>query len=65
VDQLVLAPKWRPLNGVDPSCCILKPRDSNILHDKSFEKVEQKQLIKKLENCKSHFFETPIFFKDD
>jgi hypothetical protein len=33
VDQLVLAPKWRSLNGVDPSCWILKPSGSNILHD--------------------------------
>jgi hypothetical protein len=33
VDRLVLAPKWQPLNGVDPSCWILKPSGSNILHD--------------------------------
>jgi hypothetical protein len=33
VDWLVLAPKWRPLNGVDPSCWILKSNGSNILHD--------------------------------
>ena len=33
VDWVVLAPKWRPLNGVDPSCWILKPSGSNILHD--------------------------------
>jgi hypothetical protein len=29
VDRLVLAPKWQPLNGVDPSCWILKPSGSN------------------------------------
>ncbi len=33
VDWLVLAPKWQPLNGVDPICWILKPSGSNILHD--------------------------------
>ncbi len=37
MDQLVLAPKWRPLNGVDPSCWILKPSGSNILHDTFIE----------------------------
>ncbi len=43
MDRLVLAPKWRPLNGVVPSCWILKSSGSNILHDKNIANDEVKK----------------------
>jgi hypothetical protein len=49
VDRLVLAPKWGPLNGVDPSCWILKLHDSKF--DKVLHKMLQRMLIKSLKIC--------------